>query len=60
MLSSPYTSFIIFSAVERVDDVVRMAGKITHYYTYCQLSAYLVENAKKYFWLIRIGINGQA
>lgn len=26
-----------------VNDVVRIAGKMTHYYTYCQLPAYLIE-----------------
>ena len=26
-----------------VNDVVRIAGKITHYYTYCQLPTYLIE-----------------
>lgn len=49
-LSSPLPSFIMFSAAERADNVVRIAGKITHHHTYCQLSAYLIEMlyAKKY------------
>jgi hypothetical protein len=43
MLSLPAASFIIFRAAERAEDVVRIAGKIAHPYSYCHFSTCLIE-----------------
>lgn len=43
MLSLPAANFIIFRAAEHKEDVVRIAGKIAHPYSYCQLSTCLIE-----------------
>lgn len=43
VLSLPAASFIMFRASEHAEDVVRIAGKIAHPYSYCQLSTCLIE-----------------
>lgn len=43
VLSLPAASFIIFRAPEHAEDVVRIAGKIAHPYSYCQFSTCLIE-----------------